>query len=50
MTRFYVTGWSARFGCWMCEALEAKSLESAKQKFCAKHPALRRIKGYALRG
>lgn len=48
MTRYYVTGWSARFGCWMCEAFEAKSLEAAKQRFLARYPGLKRIKGYAL--
>lgn len=50
MCRYYVTGFSARFGCWMCEVFEAKTLEAAKQKFAARFPYLKRIKGYALRG
>ena len=47
--RFYITGFSPRFGCWMCETLEAKSMEAAKQKFIARYPALKKIKAYTLR-
>lgn len=47
--RYYVTGFSSRFGCWMSETFEAKSMASAKQKFVARFPTLKRIKAYALR-
>lgn len=48
MTRYYVTGWSNRFSCWMCETFEAKSMEAAKQRFNAQYPGLKKIKSYAL--
>lgn len=47
--RFYVTGYSVRFCNWMCEMVEAKTMEAAKQKFQAKYPNLRQLKAYALR-
>lgn len=47
--RYYVTGWSARYGCWMCETFEAKTMEAAKQRFTCMYPTLKRIKAYALR-
>lgn len=47
--RFYITGYSARFSNWMCDTIEAKSLEAAKQAFTAKYPNLKKIKAYALR-
>lgn len=47
--RFYITGFSARYGCWMCETIEAKSLEAAKQKFAVRFPTLKKVKAYALR-
>lgn len=46
--RYYVTGWSPRFGCWMHETFEAKSMEAAKQRFTARFPTLKTIKVYAL--
>lgn len=46
--RFYVTGYSTRFSNWMCETLEAKTMEAAKQKFVARYPTLKKIKAYAL--
>jgi hypothetical protein len=49
LCRYYVTGFSNRFGCWMCETFEAKSMTAAKQKFVARFPTLKRIKAYALR-
>jgi len=49
MGRYYVTGFSARFSNWMCETIEAKSMDAAKQKFTARYPTLKRIKAYALR-
>lgn len=48
MTRYYVTGWSNRFGCWMCGSYEAKSMEAAKQRFVAQYPGLKKIRSYAL--
>ena len=47
--RFYITGFSTRFGSWMCETVEAKTMEAAKQKFQHKYPGLRQLKAYALR-
>lgn len=47
--RYYITGWSPRFGCWMCETFDAKSMEAAKQRFKAMHPTLKQIKAYSLR-
>jgi len=47
--KFYVTGFSSRFGNWMCEVVEAQTMESAKQKFQFKYPNLRQLKAYALR-
>lgn len=48
MIRFYVTGFSTRFSNWMCETIEAKTMDAAKQKFTARYPTLKKIKAYAL--
>jgi len=50
LARYYVTGWSGRFGDWVAEAIEAKSKVVAKERFLAKYPTLKRIKTYKLRG
>jgi hypothetical protein len=47
--RYFVTGFSTRYGHWMSETFDAKSMESAKQKFVARYPSLKRIKAYTLR-
>lgn len=48
LCRYFVTGFSSRFGCWMREVIEAKSMEAAKQKFTHQHPGLKQIKAYTL--
>lgn len=50
MTRYYVTGWSARFGNWHAEVFECKNMELAKKRFLASYPTLKQIKAYPLRG
>lgn len=49
MTRYYVTGWSARFGNWHAEVFECKNMELAKKRFLASYPTLKQIKAYPLR-
>ena len=49
MVRYYITGWSARFGNWQAEVLECLSMEAAKLRFLAEHPMLKHIKAYPLR-
>jgi hypothetical protein len=48
MKRYCVTGWSARWKTWMPDSLEARSKASAKEKFIALNPSLKRIKVYEL--
>lgn len=50
LARYYVTGWSGRFGMWIAEHLEAKSKAVAKERFVSKYPTLKKIKLYKLRG
>jgi hypothetical protein len=47
--KYYVTGWSARFGTWMAEVYDARTMEAARERFAISHPQLRQIKAYALR-
>lgn len=47
--KYYVTGWSARFGCWMSESFEARTMEAAKERFRTMYPTLKQVKAYALR-
>jgi hypothetical protein len=49
LTRYYVTGWSARFGMWIAETLECATMEAAKRRYLASHPTLKQIKVYPLR-
>lgn len=49
MTRYMVTGWSARFGHWMTEMYECKNMEAAKKRFATQYPTLKQIKAYPLR-
>jgi hypothetical protein len=48
LARYYVTGWSKRFGCWMPEVIEAANKGAAKERFAAKFPTLSRLKVYRL--
>ena len=48
LTRYYVTGWSARFGMWIAETLECATMEAAKKRYQASHPTLKQIKVYRL--
>ena len=50
MTRYYVTGWSARFGNWHAEVFECRNMEAAKKRFVTSYPTLKQIKVYPLRG
>jgi len=47
--RYFVTGWSPRFGHWMTEMLECATMEAAKKRFITMHPTLKQIKVYPLR-
>ena len=49
MTRYYITGWSARFGNWHAEVFECKNMEAAKKRFLTSYPTLKMIKVYPLR-
>jgi hypothetical protein len=50
LTKYYVTGWSARFGMWEAEVFECANMEAAKKRFQTGHPTLKQIKIYPLRG
>jgi hypothetical protein len=47
--KYYVTGYSARFGMWMCEVIEAATMEAAKNRYAVSNPTLRNIRAYRLR-
>lgn len=49
LTRYYVTGYSARFGMWMAEVIEAMTMEAAKKRYTTGNPTLKSVKAYALR-
>ena len=49
MHRFYVTGFSNRFGMWIAETYECKSRAKARERFVALYPTLKNVKAYALR-
>ena len=40
LSKYYVTGWSGRFGMWIAEHLEAKSMAVAKERFSTGRPAV----------
>lgn len=50
LARYYVTGWSKRFSCWMPEVIEAANKAAAKERFATKFPSLTRLKVYRLLG
>lgn len=50
LARYYVTGFSNRFGMWIAESLEARSKAVARERFITKYPTLKTIKAYKLRG
>lgn len=47
--RYFVTGWSPRFGHWITETYECMSMEKARTRFVAEYPTLKQVKVYALR-
>lgn len=47
--KYYVTGWSARFGMWVGEVIEAASMTQATTRFKALNPTLKRTKAYLMR-
>ena len=49
MCRYYVTGYSARFGNWVAEVYECRTMVKAKERFVTQYPTLKSIKAYALR-
>jgi hypothetical protein len=48
LARYYVTGWSKRWGSWMPEVIEAANKAAAKERFATKYPSLTRLKVYRL--
>ena len=44
MIRFFVSGWSGRFGLWHSEVIEAQSKAAAKERFVALRPSLKNVK------
>jgi len=46
---YAVTGWSAKFGHWVTEPVEAKSMEAALRRFKTYYPTLKQVKAYALK-
>lgn len=49
LNKYYVTGYSARFGMWMCEVIEAMNMEAAKRRYSVGNPTLKNIRAYQLR-
>ena len=49
LARYFVTGWSARFGQWITEQYECNNMEAAKRRFVTQYPTLKQIKVYPLR-
>lgn len=50
MAKYYITGWSARFGNWESETLSAKRRKDALELFRMMNPTLRRIRVYRIQG
>lgn len=48
MIRYLVSGWSSRFGMWHSEAIEARSMAAAKERFVALRPSLKNVKALVL--
>jgi hypothetical protein len=49
LARYYVTGFSERFGMWVAESIEAKNMKVAKVRFKISNPMLKKLKAYKLR-
>lgn len=49
MCRYFCTGFSARFGMWVTDSYECKSMEAARKRFLTQYPTLKQIKVYPLR-
>jgi len=49
MQRYYVTGYSPRFGNWVSEVYYCNTVEMAKKRFALQYPTLKTVKAYALR-
>lgn len=49
MSKYFVTGWSPRFGHWITEVYECATMEKARGRFTAQYPTLKQIKVYPLR-
>lgn len=49
LNRYYVTGWSARFGMWVGEVIEAINSLAATDRFTTTNPTLKKVKAYRLR-
>ena len=47
---YAVTGWSAQYGQWVVEPIEAQSMEAALRRFKTYYPTLKQVKAYALKG
>ena len=47
--RYFVTGWSPRFGHWVTETYECATMGLAKSRFMYDNPTLKQVKVYALR-
>ena len=48
-SKYYVTGWSRRFGDWIAESIDTTSAKQAKEHLKTKYPSLIKLKAYALR-
>lgn len=49
LNRYYVTGWSNRYGMWVGEVIEAMGMTPAMDRFAAGNPTLKKLKAYRLR-
>ena len=47
--RYFVTGWSPRFGHWVTETYECATMALAKSRFMNDNPTLKQVRVYALR-
>ena len=46
LARYYVTGWCDRFGQWVAESIECRSMKIAKDRFKTSNPTLKRVRVY----
>ena len=49
MNKYYVTGFSPRFGMWIAETYDCRSMTKAKERFALQYPTLKTVKAYVLR-